>query len=394
MSTHIFHLTRYIISDNIERSKKGFDGANQRSLFENPNAIAHAESPQSHCEPVADERQGSQMQSALRVVKPSYPQNWPAYNKAQVNEKDLFQSLLVELLKGIGEPSQTMGRPRIPFEDMIFSVAFKVFSTVSGRRFMSDLRDAHAKSHISKVPCYNSIFNYLESETLTPYLKMLVEESSLPLQAIERDFAVDSSGFSTGVYQKWADAKWGNVRIKYGDKQPNMVKRQDWVKAHVMVGVKTNVITAIEVTHAHASDHGQFESLVETTSQSFVIDSVAGDKAYSSYRNLQLVLSKAAMPYIDFKVTAKASQKSPAAWRRMFHYYSYNKEEFMRHYHKRSNVETAFSMIKAKFGEKVRSKAPTAQKNEVLCKALSHNICCLIQSMFELGIQPEFWETR
>lgn len=112
MSTNIFPLTRYIISDNIERSKKGSVGANQRSLFENPNAIAHAESPQVHCEPVADERQGSQMQSALRVVKPTYPQNWSAYNSAQTNEKDLFQSLLVELLKGVGEPSQTMGRPR------------------------------------------------------------------------------------------------------------------------------------------------------------------------------------------------------------------------------------------------------------------------------------------
>jgi hypothetical protein len=330
-------LTDYIISGNIPDIEKGSDGANQRSLFENPNAIAHAESPQSHCEPVADERQGSQMQNALRVVKPTYPQNWSAYNNAQTSEKDLFQSLLVELLKGVGEPSQTMGRPRIPFEDMIFSVTFKVFSTVSGRRFMSDLRDAHAKGLISKLPCYNSIFDYLESETLTPYLKMLVEESSMPLQAIERDFAVDSSGFSTGVHKKWADAKWGNVRIKYGEKQPSDVNRKDWVKAHVMCGVKTNVITAIEVTHAHASDHKYFEPLVETTSQNFVMDSVAADKAYSSYRNTQFTLSKAAMPYIDFKKHTRMTTKTPAAWRRMFHYYSYNQEEFMRHYHKRSN---------------------------------------------------------
>src|SRR5438128_6584227 len=167
----------YIITDNIGRDEKGSVGANQRSLFENPNAIAHAESPQSHCEPVVDERQGSQMQNALRIVKPSYPQNWTAYNKAQTSEKELFQSLLFELCKGMGEPSQTMGRPRLPFEDMIFSAVFKVFSTVSGRRFISDLRDAHSKGHISNVPCYNSIFNYFESEVLTPYLQLLIEAS-------------------------------------------------------------------------------------------------------------------------------------------------------------------------------------------------------------------------
>ena len=63
----------------------------------------------------------------------------------------------------------------------------------------------------------------------------------------------------------------------------------------------------------------------------------------------------------------------------------------MRHYHKRGNVESTFAMIKAKFGEQVRSKTRSAQMNEVLCKTLCHNISCVIQSMFELDIKPEFW---
>jgi hypothetical protein len=29
-------------------------------------------------------------------------------------------------------------------------------------------------------------------------------------------------------------------------------------------------------------------------------------------------------------------------------------------------------------------------KNEVLCKILCHNLCCLIQAMHELGIKPDF----
>jgi len=31
-------------------------------------------------------------------------------------------------------------------------------------------------------------------------------------------------------------------------------------------------------------------------------------------------------------------------------------------------------------------------KKEVLCKILGHNVCCLIQAMYELGIDPVFWE--
>ena len=59
-------------------------------------------------------------------------------------------------------------------------------------------------------------------------------------------------------------------------------------------------------------------------------------------------------------------------------------------YHKRSNVETAFSMIKGKFGDAVRSKSDIGQLNEVLCKVLCHNLCVLIQAIHELGIEPKF----
>jgi hypothetical protein len=75
----------------------------------------------------------------------------------------------------------------------------------------------------------------------------------------------------------------------------------------------------------------------------------------------------------------------------MYHYYSYNHDRFAASYHKRSNVESTFMMIKTKFGERLGSKSATGQVNEVLCKILCHNVCCLIQSIYELGVEPSFW---
>jgi hypothetical protein len=62
----------------------------------------------------------------------------------------------------------------------------------------------------------------------------------------------------------------------------------------------------------------------------------------------------------------------------------------MNHYHQRSNVESCFQMVKAKFGGKLKSKNKVAQQNELLCKLIAHNIVALIHEMFELGVQPQF----
>lgn len=334
------------------------------------------------------------------TVKKTYKQEWSAYNAAQTNERDQFQVLLHQLCQGIGEPSQTNGRPRLPLEDMIFNCAFKIYSTVSQRRFISDLRDAHSKGYISKVPHFNSISNYLENEMLTPYLKMLIEESSLPLAAIESDFAVDSSGLSTCRFVRWVEAKYTN---------PQLMKKREWIKIHLMCGVKTNVVTAVEISDRYAADSPFFKGLVDTTAQNFVMQEVSADKAYLSAANLQTVVDHTAMPYIPFKSNSAAEhgggkrasvgkknnwKRKSALWRQMFHYYQFNQQWFMQQYHKRSNVETTFHMIKSKFGDSLRSKTPTAQINEALCKVLCHTLCCLIQSMFELNIKPEFWSIQ
>lgn len=324
------------------------------------------------------------------TIRKTYPQNWSEYTAAQTNEKSKFLELLFALCSLIEEPQQHMGRPRIPTSDRIFAMVFKVYSTVSGRRFMSDLQDAKRRGFISMMPNFVSLTRYLESEDVTALLKELIIESSLPLKSVESDFAVDSSGFSTGLYQKWVDAKWGKTRMLYGAKEQS-VSKKDWVKVHIMCGCLTNVITSVEVTHAHAGDSPQFTPLVEQTSQNFTMNSVCADKAYSSSKNLQLVLVKGAQPYIAFRSNATASnRRSTSVWKRMFHLYQYNQEWFMQHYHRRSNVETTFSMIKRKFGERLRSKHKTAQTNEVLCKILCHNLSCLIHSMYELGVDVDF----
>lgn len=166
-------------------------------------------------------------------TRKTYPQNWPAYNAAQINEKDKFMVLLRDLCDGLPKPGKERkrGRPRVALWDAVFTAVMKVYTGFSARRAMSDLREARERGCIGKVPCHNSVLNALESAALTPILRSLITESSRPLKAVEADFAVDSSGFTTSRFESWFDHKYGEVR-----------RQHTWVKAHVMCGVKTNVV--------------------------------------------------------------------------------------------------------------------------------------------------------
>lgn len=314
----------------------------------------------------------------------TYSQDWISYDKAQTSEKSEFQFLLAELCKGIGEPSQVKGRPRLPLEDMIFSCVYKVYSTFSLRRFHTDLNEAHIKGFLLRSPHYKSISRYFGMELLTPYLKMMIEESSLPLVEIEKHFAVDASGLSTSQGFTWLHAKYT---------EPRLINKKDWLKIHICCGVKTNIISAVEVTERHEADSNYFESLVVDTVKNFEMEEISADKGYLSKANLQTAVNNNAVPYIAWKANSRPTNKEGNhLWNKLYHYYALNQEKFFGHYHRRSNVETTFSMIKAKFGGSLRSKTRTAQINEALCKILAHNICVLNQSMFELDIKADFWK--
>ena len=308
----------------------------------------------------------------------TYTQDWPAYNLAQTTEKHRLQVLLAELCRGVEELPYKGGRPRIPIADVIFACAFKVYSTVSSRRFACDLADAHERGHMSRAMHPNKVNAYLEMPELTPILRRLITLSSLPLRAVETDFAVDSSGFSSSRFVRWYDEKYGTHRTGH-----------DWVKVHVLCGVKTHTVPAIEILDKNAGDCPQLPSLLGTTAQHFTVNEVSADKAYLSHANLETVVALGATPFVPFK--SNSQDGGEGVWSKMYHYFQFRREEFLAHYHKRSNVESVFSMVKAKFRDHVRSRTDVAMANEVYCKFLCHNVCRVIQAQCELGIEPVFW---
>ncbi len=176
-------------------------------------------------------------------VKVTYSQDWSAYNAAQCEEKERFVPMLADLCSTLSRPYCGRGRPPLPLSDMAFTAVLKVYEGLSARRLDSDVRECAAKGLTAQDPHFNSVLRYLRSPEMTPALRSLVTLSALPLKGVETDFAADSTGFTTCRFVRWYDHKWGKEMSK-----------REWVKLHAMTGVRTNIVTAVEVTDLRGAD--------------------------------------------------------------------------------------------------------------------------------------------
>lgn len=316
--------------------------------------------------------------TVTKTVRKTYKQDWKAYNLAQTKEKELLMQLLADLTKKIRQPAYEHGRPYNPLSDSVYAMIFKTYTTVSSRRFASDMRHAQKQGYIEKQTPRSSMSDYFNKEEITPLLAQIVTLTSLPLQSVEKDFAIDATGFGTSTFQRWFSFKHGKE-----------LSSRRWVKAHFVTGVKTNIIPSVKITTEFDNDSPELKALINKTAEHFDMEEVSADKAYLSKDNLEHIKSKGANPYIPFKSNSQPN-KNGMLWKKLYHYFQLNNDEFMQHYHKRSNVETTVHMIKSKFGDSVRAKKWTAQVNEVLCKVICHNICVVIQETHERGINPLF----
>lgn len=161
----------------------------------------------------------------------------------------------------------------------------------------------------------------------------------------------------------------------------------------MICGVQTNIITDAVVADGDSPDCPQLIPMLDSTiTMGFRVEELSADKAYNSIDNYNAVSAVDGTAYIPFKsnITGQTKGSRAKLWRRAFHYFQLNQDEFYEHYHLRSNIESANMAVKSKLGDYVRAKTETACINEILLKALCHNIRVLIQETFELGIKPEF----
>jgi len=307
-------------------------------------------------------------------VLPKDKFNWGLYNKSQANEKLLFMRLLHELCQTVDmDYEKKKGRSHDGYSHKIYSMCLKVYSRLGARRLPGELEIAKRFGYLNHVSHFNTVLNYFDSRALTTRLKYLIELSSLPLAQMEErgTFAIDATGISLRQYEP----RWSHVRSKFE-------QHQKYKKLHIICACKSNIIVSCLVTKGTAADAPRFQELLENAAKIFDIGDITADKAYLSRKNLRISNNLGIDPYIPFKSNSRVGSRGCESWSKAYRFFRDHLEEFEKHYHKRSNVETCMFMIKNKFGDFCFFKKETSQENEILCKIICHNIGVLIQEIF------------
>ena len=113
----------------------------------------------------------------------------------------------------------------------------------------------------------------------------------------------------------WFDVKYGNNEDWH-----------DWVKMHLMCGVKTHVVTSVEISRATKHDSPYFKPLLQQTAKAgFKMQEVSAYKGYISAENLQATVDVGATPFIPFKSNTQPDRGSDL-WSKMFYYYNYKRK--------------------------------------------------------------------
>lgn len=306
----------------------------------------------------------------------------PRYSLAQQEEGRLFHELLRELAAGVPEPERDphrAGRPPIPMRDQVFCTVQKVYLGKSARTSRYNRGIAEKEQQIDRTPYFDVISKFLCRPESTLILEDLLARSALPLRNIEIRCAIDSTGFRTTRFHYYREEKY------------NPTRKNVWLKAHALVGVRTHTVLALDISEGTAGDAPRFAILLERAKKAgFQLKEVLADRAYNSRKNFDVADDLGLTAIIPFKSNQTGHARGSPAYHRMYRYFTYHREDFDEHYRDRVNVEVTFGAIKQKIGETIWSRNFDAQVNELYCKLIAHNITMLGQAMYVIGILPDF----
>jgi len=188
---------------------------------------------------------------------------------------------------------------------------------------------------------------------------------------------IDASGIRTDKRSTWFC-----LRIK------KIISKRDCDKLHLAICADLLLILNWRITAYKRNDCPFFKILLKPFK---ILGIVFADKGYLSRANFQLCADKKGCAFIPFKKTSTAKPNSNPAWKFAFNLWSKCKWVYKSIYHQRSKVESVFSVIKKRFGDKVSCRSAIMRRKEIALRLISYNLRILICYQYSIENNLSLW---
>jgi transposase len=308
--------------------------------------------------------------------KKRWPRNEAIYNEVQESEFLQFFDYLRYLTNYVCKGKKMK-------QIIQCLLIWRKFPNLSARRARGFLLLLKKFKIISlNIPCFKTLSNYNEKNSLQKILDNLLEESSRPLAVIENDFATDMTGIRTTLFSSWF-----SIRAK------KETKRRDHVRDHITAGLKSMIVPAVDIRMKEGKDNIIMRKHVDIVSEDFSINDWLGDSKYWCKANCKKVNEAGAKPYFkckEGKTGWNGTQSGVPAWKEMNEESEEHPRRYKKHYRKRVKIECTIHSKKSIHGDKVYSRSPSARINEETLRWINHNLNVLNRARVEWKIIPDF----
>ena len=206
-----------------------------------------------------------------------------------------------------------------------------------------------------KTPCHSALWASFKKIPLCLWQRLLAATASRPYIV-----AIDGTGMSRPLPSPYY---YRRIDKPYPVEIP--------LKVSIAIDTKTRKILAIRLRAKSAHDIKDAKYLLHRLP--FLPKKLVADKGYDAEWLHRFCLSLGIMAVIPMRDYGSKKIYRGKSYRKI------NAKSFRaRTYHRRQTVESIFSAIKRKFGVSVSSVSVSAQRAEMYCRAIAHNIFLLL----------------
>ena len=294
------------------------------------------------------------------------------YSRWLINDLHLSMQRIRDLANSFPfwQRRKSTGRPPTCERDLLIGFLLRQFFDTTFRQTQGLMECFKGFFEFQKIPSHSVLSRNNQSKRWHHLWKRFHRFIMDGLSRRKAIIATDASGFS-GRRNTWKETPY--------DHRAN----QNWVKLHAAIEINSFFVLNYELTKSNVHDSQVFGDVWDDVPNNIIPIRSLADAAYNGEKCLQVALKHGATPIHGIKKNAVYHRHPETAYQRMVNFFTHWPNRYQSLYGKRNHAETAFGMIKSRFGYRIRCRSKIGRRNEVQSKINAHNIRMLARLDFQ-----------